>query len=393
MSAGGRPGGWLARLGLTRGAAAAMATIVAVGIAVSLVTPLLALTLSARGVSDRTIGLVVSAYAVAMLVATPFTTRVAARCGTASTMAALTLLAGLLVPLYWAVETVFWLFPLTLAYGGCVSLCFTLSEFWIAAATPPHRRGFVIGLYASLLSIGFAIGPAIIAVFGADGFAPFGIGSAMMLAAALPPVLARRLSPDFHARPRIRFAAFVFAAPVATFGALVFAMGETGGFAFLPLWGAHLGLSPATAALLVSAMTLGNVALQVPLGLLADRMDRRVILLGCAVAGAGGMLLAWLVADRLPALMAVLFLWGGATAGLYSVGLAYLASRFEAGELAGVNAAFVFCYALGMLVGPLSIGEAMTHRPEAGFPATLAAAFALYGAFVLWRIWRNPGKS
>jgi MFS family permease len=136
-------------------------------------------------------------------------------------------------------------------------------------------------------------------------------------------------------------------------------------------------------------MTLGNVVFQIPVGLLADRIDRRLLLFGCAVIGTVGMLLAWVVADSPAALIAVLFIWGGATAGIYTVGLAHLASRFSAADLVGANAAFVFCYALGMLVGPLTIGDAMDRAPTIGFPLVLGTVFFLYAILVAARMARR----
>jgi MFS family permease len=381
--------GWGGRLGLTRGAMAAIATVVAVGVAVSLITPLVSLTLAGRGFSERTIGAIVSTYAIAMRVTAPSTARVAARFGTANTIVALSLAAALLIPLFWLLDSIVWLFLVIFVYGGCVSLCFTLSEFWIATHTPEGRRGFVVGFYATLLSIGFAIGPGIIALLGARSVVPFLIGSVLMILAAIPSFAARRDSPDFHAPPKTRFTSFLFAAPVATIGAFVFAMGESSGFAFLPLWGRHLGFEAGIAVLLASAMTLGNVAFQIPLGILADRIDRRLIMLACGVAGALGMLLAWALAGTLPALVAVLFVWGGVTAGIYTVGLAHLAARFSGADLASANAAFVFCYALGMLVGPLAVGDAMARAPLFGFPLVLGAAFAVYSAVVGFRMARR----
>lgn len=376
------------RLGITKGAAAAIATIVAVGIAVSLLPPLIALNLSARGISERTIGLLASTLAIAALFATPFAPKIAARYGTATVIATLTPMAAVLIPFVWLVEDIIYLFPIVFLYGGAVSLCFTLSEYWINAATPGHRRGFVMGLYATLLSVGFAIGPAIIAVIGARSIAPFLIGSLLMALSAIPAFLARGVSPDIGRPSRHRFAVFIFAVPVATLGAFAFALGESGGFAFLPLWGQHLGFGPAIVPLLASAMTLGNVVFQIPLGALADKVDRRHLLLGCGLVGALGMAAAWAVSWSAPLLMLVLFIWGGATAGIYTIGLAHLASRFSAEDLVGANAAFIFCYALGMLLGPFTIGDAMTRAPLTGFPLVAGTVFALYAAIVASRIVR-----
>ena len=381
------------RFGLTRGVTAAITTIVSVGVGVSLMTPLLSLTLASRDVSERTIGLVVALSAAAALFAAPTTTYIASRFGTANALAAATAIAAALVPLVWLIEPIGWLLPVIFVYGGCVSLCFTLSEYWISAATPENRRGIIVGVYATLLSIGFAIGPAIIVLLGTTSAAPFLLGSGVLILAAVPVLLARDVSPDFSERPTRSFVAFLFAVPVATLGALVFAMGESGSFAFLPLWGGHLGFSQSTSALLVSAMTLGNVVFQIPLGMLADRMNRRLILMGCAAVGIAGMATAWSVSDSPLLLGAVLFIWGGATAGIYTVGLAHLASRFTGAELAGANSAFVFCYALGMLVGPLAIGDGMERAPIAGFPIVLATAFAFYLTVVAWRTVRDPSSA
>ncbi|MGQ7792938.1 MFS transporter [Faunimonas sp. B44] len=380
---------WRERAGLTPGALAAIATIVAVGVAVGLLPPLLSLTLTARGVSERTVGVLVAVIALAALAVTPFASRIAARFGTAPTIAAATLVMAALVPGAWLIDSLPLLFPLVFLYGGATSLCFTLSEYWINAATPDHRRGLVMGIYATLLSIGFAIGPALIALLGADSAAPFLVGSGVLAAASLPALAARGLSPDFQEAPRTRFSAFILAVPVATIGAFVFAMAEGGGFAFLPVWGQHLGFERNLAPLLASAMTLGNVAFQIPLGMLADRVDRRAVLFALGVAGSAGMALAWAVSGSPMLLLAVLFLWGGATAGIYTVGLAHLAGRFRAGELAGANAAFVFCYALGMLVGPLLLGDAIARSPEAGFPLVLGTGFLVYAALVALRMRRS----
>jgi MFS family permease len=207
-----------------------------------------------------------------------------------------------------------------------------------------------------------------------------------MALSALPALAARRASPDFSEPPKQRFAAFIFAMPAVTLGVFAFAMAESSGFAFLPLWGTHLGYGVAFAPLLASAMTLGNVAVQIPLGVLADRADQQWLLLACGAVGAVGMVLAWTFAASPPVLIAVLFVWGGATAGIYTIGFANLATCFSGAELAGANAAFVFCYASGMLVGPLVVGDAMTRAPTYGFPLVLGTVFGIYTAIVAWRV-------
>ncbi|WP_051630791.1 MFS transporter [Afifella pfennigii] len=382
-----------ASLGLTRGAMAAIVTMIAVGITISLLSPLLALTLAERGISERLIGILVATIALSALFATPYAPHIARRFGTARTIATLLPIAGCLIPFAWYVTDLRILFVFVFIYGMCVSVTFALSEYWINAVTPAARRGLIMGLYATFLSVGFAFGPIVITLTGIATPLPFFIGTALFFLGAVPAWLARDVSPDFSERPSRGFAAFILAVPIATVGVFVFAMSESSGFAFLPLWGQHLGYSTAIVPLLASAMTLGNVALQIPLGLLADRIDKRLILLVCALIGALGMLAAHLVSGSWPALMLVLFLWGGASAGIYTVGLAHLASRFAAGDLAAANAAFVFCYSLGMLVGPITVGDALGRWPLSGFPLVVGGAFALYAIIAAARLVRARAEA
>ena len=75
---------------------------------------------------------------------------------------------------------------------------------------------------------------------------------------------------------------------------------------------------------------------------------------------------------------AIMFIWGGVVAGLYTVGLAHLASRTPPAALAQANAAFVFCYGVGMLMGPQAIGATMDIFGPNGFAYALAAFFLMF---------------
>ncbi len=70
-----------------------------------------------------------------------------------------------------------------------------------------------------------------------------------------------------------------------------------------------------------------------------------------------------------------------------------MAGRYSGADLAGATAAFIFCYALGMLVGPPLIGEAMIHLPVAGLPLVLGCAFTAYSLFMAARIIATRGRS
>jgi MFS family permease len=367
---------------------AAIASISVVGMALGLGMPLLSVVLENRGHSATMIGLNTAFAGVASIIAAPFAAPLASRFGVAATMLAMSLAAAIAFIGFHMADSFWMWFPLRLVLHFAITVLFVLSEFWITATAPPAKRGLVLGVYATVLSLGFAIGPLVFSQIGSEGFLPFAIAAVMALLAAPPVIAAWRESPDISAtRPSARFSSYIFLVPTATGAVLVFGAVETGGFALFPLYGSRLGYTEAEAALLLTAVGLGNVLLQIPLGLLSDRMrDRRHLLVGCALVGLAGILALPFVAESWYASAAVLFVWGGVVAGLYTVGLAHLGSRLTGRDLASANAAFVLCYGVGMLVGPQAIGIGMDAFGTHGFAYVLAAFFAVYAVMAALRL-------
>jgi MFS family permease len=374
---------------------AAIASISVVGIAIGLGTPLLSVILESRGHSATMIGLNTAIAGIASVLAAPLATPLAARFGVVWAMLGMILIGAFaFLGFYFAPSFWMW-FPLRAVLHVALTVLFILSEFWISMSAPPKRRGFVLGIYATVLSLGFAFGPWLFAKMGSAGFLPFGVTFVLVLLAAIPVLAAAGESPKIHQTEEpVGFWRYIWLVPTATAAVLVFGAVETGGFALFPVYGNRIGYSEADAALLLSMIGLGNVILQIPLGLISDRIgDRRILLLICASIGLAGMLALPLYATNWHLTATVLFLWGGVVAALYTIGLAHLGSRLTGRELASANAAFVFCYGFGMLVGPQMIGIGMDLFGPPGFGYALAMFFALYIVLAALRLVSNPRRT
>ncbi len=367
---------------------AAVASISVVGIAIGLGMPLLSVIMESRGISASMIGMNTAIAGVASIAGAPLATPLAMRFGVVGTLVAMILIGAVaFTGFYFA--TAFWMwFPLRIVLHLSLTVLFILSEFWISTSAPPQRRGFVLGIYATVLSLGFAVGPWLFAQMGSTGFLPFGTVFGLVMVALIPVILAWRESPTIVAESETRhFLRYIWLVPTATAAVLVFGAVETGGFALFPVYGNRSGYSEADAALLLTMIGLGNVFMQIPIGMLSDRIgDRRYLLLGCATFGLLGMLILPSVATNWHIMATVLFFWGGTVAALYTIGLAHLGSRLSGHELANANAAFVLCYGLGMVLGPQAIGVSMDLFGNDGFAGALAAFFVAYIALALWRI-------
>ena len=372
---------------------AAVAAISAVGIAIGLGLPLLSIIMEKRGISPTMIGINSAMAGIAAMAAAPFTTRLAHAWGTSTTMLLAILLAAISGLGFYYIEN-FWLwFPLRLVFHGAITTLFILSEFWINAAAPPRRRGLVLGIYATVLSLGFATGPLLFSVLGSDGVLPFAVGTAIILIAAIPIFIARAESPIIDEKPQLHFMRYVLLVPTATAAVFIFGAVEVGGLSLFPIYGTRAGFSEQQAALLLTVMGVGNMAFQIPLGMLSDRMkDRRRLLTIMAVIGLVGALSLPLISHNWLLMSAVLLLWGGCVAGLYTVGLSHLGSRLHGADLAAANAAFIFCYAVGTVVGPQAIGAAMDVSGNDGFAWAIVAFFGFYLVLSLVRIVFRPKR-
>ncbi|QLF70132.1 MFS transporter [Peteryoungia desertarenae] len=373
---------------------AAISAISAVGIAIGLGLPLLSIILEKRGISSTMIGLNSAMAGVAAMLAAPLTTKLAHRFGVARTMLwAVVLSAVSAVGFYYAEQFWMW-FPLRLVFHGATTTLFILSEFWINATAPPARRGLVLGIYATVLAVGFAMGPLLFSVLGSEGLMPFAVGAAAILLAAIPIFIARRESPVLDEKPGMHFFRYIFLVPTATAAVFVFGAVEAGGLSLFPIYATRVGFTEAQAALLLTVMGVGNMVFQIPLGLLSDKLrDRRPLLSLLAIIGlCGSLTLPWLTESW--ALMAtVLLFWGGCVAGLYTIGLSHLGSRLTGADLAAANAAFVFCYAVGTVAGPQAIGAAMDISGNHGFAWAIAAFFALYVVLSIGRLFFKPKRT
>lgn len=370
-----------------RGLIAVLTSILAAGLTFGTSIPLIALLLERRGTATWLIGLNSATPIVATLIMGWLLPHLLRR------VRALPLLLGgialvaacfLLMSQFRQIEA--W-FALRFLLGLGMAVHWIVSETWLNALAPKSSRGLLAGLYATLMSIGFSAGPALLTLVDIEGFAPFGFVSLTVALAALPLLCVGDAAPRIEAHGEHSRWSALLLAPTIFAATVVSGVMDSSALSLLAIYGLRIGLPQEEAVLMLSVAVAGTVFLQVPLGWLSDRLDRRAMLLACgAVGGAGALALPFAVGH--PALLwPMLFVWGGVFVGLYTVGLAMLGERFQGGALAQANALFVMVYCLGNLSGPPVAGAAMDWIGPNGLPAIMAG---VCGLFLLLGLARTP---
>jgi MFS family permease len=358
--------------------AAVFSSSLGVGLIFGFEPPLIALILSRGGSSSFAVGAVTAVSLLAVILLGSSYPLAISRLGLKRCVMAgvgCSALLLLLMPLH--VSVGLW-FVLRFLTGCAFGLSWIASEVWLNSISGAQARGTIMGIYGTVFSAGVMAGPALLEFTGTRGWPPFVIGAGCLVLTLLPLVVLRKVESAAQVFiPLVKLGPTIAGAPVVMLAAFVAGLLEATELTLLPLFGIHAGFDDQKALLLVTVFMAGNVALQVPIGLLADRVGIRVILGACALVSTIGpwLLQPWLAT---PLLWPLLFLWGGTLYAFYSQGVALLGGEFEPAELAAANTLYVMFYCLGGVVGPSVGGIAMDQWPRVGLQVALSgAAFCL----------------
>jgi MFS family permease len=147
---------------------------------------------------------------------------------------------------------------------------------------------------------------------------------------------------------------------------------------FFAIYAVDHGTTEQRAFMIMTVMSLGGIALQYPLGWLADHMNRRLLFLLCVLVSIGGFLLVPFAIGAEYLGLALFFFCGGIFAMLYSFGVIMLGERFTGSDLATASAVFTLMWGIGTLTGPVIAGAAMDHLGSSGLIWTAVALLLIY---------------
>ena len=363
-----------------------------------MLSPLLLLRLKGADVSTTLAGLYVATGWLGIFIMTPFASSVARRFGRRQTLwLAGSLLTGCAV-VYLLTSTLWIWFVCNLVSGIAMALRWVLAEALIAEFCPPAQRGRYVGIFQTMISATFIIGPAAMVAIGPDrpltlwlvvGFTALGLGWTFFI----PPVPVARDADS--ARLGLHGLLGALAAhPIIMLAGFVGGYFETGVTSILPLYGLSLGMSTAAATALVAISGAGGMAIMIPAGLVADRFQdpargRHALMLFFAVLMlVSTCAMPWV--PQHPWLSApMVFFWGGAGGTLYTLAMTDIGSREKGITLVNSTAVLVLTYTLGGLTASGSSAALIDWSPHIALPISLLTVAAL-GLIALLRTHHRP---
>ena len=347
------------------------------------VGPLDALSGIDLGFSRAEVGLLGSAHFVGFFIGCWWAPRVMGSVGHSRAFAAFTaagaigLLAHMMV-----IDAYAWAL-MRVATGLSVAGCYTVVESWLQAKVTNDTRGRAMGSYRAVDMGASLSAQLLIGVLEPASYVSYNLLALLCCASLLPLTLTKASQPEIPPVPRLRPSLAWRMSPLAVAAVIVAGL-TTAAFRMVgPVYGQEVGLATSQIAWFLAAFVLGGALAQLPTGWLADKYDRRWVLIwisaaalvssGVTVAAAGG-------GTGLVMLSAGIF--GFLTFPIYSVAAAHAHDFADATERVELSAALLFFYALGAIASPLVAAiliENFGPRALFGFIALGHLILVIYG--------------
>ncbi len=364
---------------------AVLSAVLSVGLALGVSMPLVSLRLEGWGYGSFAIGVMASMPAIGVLAGAGLASRLAARFGTPPLMrlclwgGALSIGLLALLPSY-----AVWL-VLRLLIGMVLTIVFILGESWINQIVVEQWRGRLVALYGSSYALSQLCGPLLLGAVGTDQDYGFWVGVALLVVSPLM-LLGRSGAPSAEAcSVTLRdLGGFCRRLPVIAWAISLFAAFEAMILTLLPVYCVQQGFTAQIALFMVSTVVVGDALLQLPIGALADRMSRRTLFFGCALA----LLISSLAIPLLIETVAIWPLWvifGASAGGLFTLSLVLIGERYRDDALVRANAHVAQLWGIGCLIGPVLAGAGSQWVSGHALPLLMAA-----GAFGLVLLARKP---
>lgn len=238
--------------------------------------------------------------------------------------------------------------------GICVAGCYTVIEAWLQAKVTNETRGRAMGSYRMAdMGASFIAQFMIGALANLETYIAYNILTILCCASLLPLALTNAPQPETPKATRLRPMLAWACSPLGVAAVLVAALSSASFRMVGPIYGQEVGLTPNQIGSFLAAFVAGGALAQYPIGWLADKYDRRWVMIGLSVAAilACGFTVATAGNGTTSILLASAF-FGLTTFPIYSVATAHAHDFATSEQRVELSAALMFFYAVGAIAAP-----------------------------------------
>lgn len=346
-----------------------------------------------EGINTFYMSLVMSAYFAGFLFGSRMVPEMIARVGHVRVFAALGSLISAVLILYAAFPNWPAWVAMRVLIGFSFSGVYITAESWLNAGSTNETRGQALSLYMIMQMFGIVTAQALLNVGDPAGYLLFVIPSVLVSLSFTPILLAASPAPSFETIQRMTFKRLWEASPLGMVGLFLLGGIISAMFGMASVWGTAEGLDVKQISAFVAAIYVGGLVLQYPIGWASDRMDRRRVIMGAALAGAVVTFTIFALNPPFWVLLIGATLIGGVANPLYSLLIAYTNDYLDSSDMAAASAGLMFVNGLGAVAGPMVTGWLMSVMGPGGFFLYIGVLCAAIAGYAVWRMTRREAPS
>jgi MFS family permease len=277
----------------------------------------------------------------------------------------------------------FWFF-LRVAIGFCFSGVYVVAESWLNDSATNETRGQTLSLYLIVQMMGIILSQGVLNIADPNGYVLFVLVSVAVSLSFAPILLSVSPAPVFSVTKPMTLRELYRVSPLGMVGSFVVGALFSAQFGMAAIYGTETGMTIRDISIFVASFYVGGLVLQLPIGWLSDRMDRRLLILVVTILGAVAATMALAASDIFWAVLVAGFFVGGFSNPLYSLLIAYTNDFLEHEDMAAASGGLIFATGIGAIIGPPLMGWSMgALGPDSffGFIVIMMVFIALYAAY------------
>lgn len=249
------------------------------------------------------------------------------------------------------------------------------------------NRGRAMASYRTVDIVMSAAAQLMIGGLEPASYVSYNLLAILCCACMLPIVLTKMKQPETPSSPRLRPIKTFKVSPLGAAGVMVAGTSPAAFRMVGPLYGQEIGLAAGQIGSFLATVLIGGAVAQLPVGWLADKYDRRWVLIGLSVIGIlACSLLAVSSSDNHRQIFLIAALFGASTYPTFSVSTAHANDFAKSDSMVEINASLMFIYGVGAIFSPLIASILIQNFGPSALFAYISLAHVFLVGFGLQRM-------
>lgn len=273
-----------------------------------------------------------------------------------------------------------------LVTGLCFAGIYVVAESWLNGFATQTNRSRLLAVYMVVLYVGLGAGQFLLLLSNPESSVPFMLVSGLISLAMVPTLLSAQLTPAVVVPRAVRFRELYRLSPLGVMAVMVAGLISSIIFSIGPVYARLEGLDTSAIATFMAVSILAGVATQYPVGMLADRWERRAVIAGaCALATVAAWSIVAFSGMPRALFLALSAVFSGSALTIYSLGTSHVNDRLEPAQMVAASSALLLLNGAAAVLGPVLASALMTQFGPSGYFATLGTLSGVLTLHCLWR--------